>query len=178
MVIGMNSTREKKGGFISKMELYNRYINSKNQDLETKIEVLTSIIRNHPKVIDYIYNRVDTCFGPHIVYLVHMRVSGIDMIKMGYTKNSVEGRFAETRYSGRNTIEIVEIIRQNTLQAKAAVDFEKSLKKLCSPFKVVTELTLPGKNEFMGIEYRDSITNLYDDLYPNFREISGLKSPN
>jgi hypothetical protein len=107
-----------------------------------------------------------------------MRVSGVDMIKMGYTKNSVEGRFAETRYSGRNTIEIVEIIRQNTLQAKAAVDFERTLKDACKDYKIKTELTLPGKGEFMSIEHRDSIILNYDSLFPNFKEIVGLKAPN
>lgn len=177
-VTGMNNIQENKGGFISNMELYNNYITSKNQDLERKIEVLNNIIRTHPKIIDYIFNRVDTCYGPHIVYLVHMRVSGVDMIKMGYTKNSVEGRFAETRYSGRNTIEIVEIIRQNTLQAKAAVDFEKTLKDACKDYKIKTELTLPGKGEFMSIEHRDSIILNYDSLFPNFKEIVGLKAPN
>lgn len=174
----MNNIQEKKGEFIFNMELYNRYKNSKNQDLEIKISVLTDIIRQNPKIIDYIFNRVDTCFGPHIVYLVHMRVRGVDMIKMGYTKNSVQDRFAETRYSGRNTIEIVEILRENVLQAKAAVDFERLLKETCIPYKIVTELTLPGKGEFMDIEYKDIILNQYDNLYPNFVEIVGLKAPN
>lgn len=178
MVIGMNNIQVKRGGYIFNMELYNRYINSKTSDLETKISVLTDIVRAHPKIIDYIYNRLDTCYGPHIVYLVHMRVGGIDMIKMGYTKNTVEGRFAETRYTGRNTIEIVEILRQNTLQAKAAVDFEKNLKEICTPFRIVTDLTLPGKGEFMDIEHTQTIITEYDRLYPTFQQIVGLKSPN
>ncbi len=174
----MNNIQEKKEGFIFKMELYNRYNNSKTQDLESKIEVLTGIIRQYPKVIDYLYNRLDTCFGPHIVYLVHMKVGGVDMIKIGYTKNSVQGRFAETRYTGRNTIEIVEILRENVLQAKAAVDFENNLKEICTPYRINTELTLPGKGEFMGIEHKNIIINQYDNLYPSFQEIVGLKSPN
>lgn len=178
MVNGMNNIQVKKVEYIFNMELYNRYKNSKKMDLETKIEVLTDIIRRHPKIVDYIFNRVDTCYGPHIVYLVHMRVGGIDMIKMGYTKNSVKGRFAETRYSGRNTIEIVEILRENTLQAKAAVDFEKNLKEICSPYRITTDLTLPGKGEFMGIEHKETIMNQYDNLYPTFQQIVGLKAPN
>jgi hypothetical protein len=68
------------------MELYERYNCSKEQDLETKIGVLNEIMRKYPKIVDYIYNRVDTCYGPHIVYLVHMRVGGVDMLKIGYTR--------------------------------------------------------------------------------------------
>lgn len=160
------------------MELYNRYKNSKNQDLEVKIEVLNDIIRQYPKIIDYIYNRVDSCFGQHIVYLVHMRVNGVDMLKIGYTKNSVEDRFAESRYAGREAIEIVEILRENTLQAKASVDFERALKTGCVPYAITTELTLPGKGEFMDIQYRDAILEQYDTLYPTFENIVGLKAPN
>ena len=160
------------------MELYERYKNSKSQVLDVKIEVLNEIIRKHPKIIDYIYNRVDTCYGPHIVYLVHMRVGGVDMLKIGYTKNSVEGRFAESRYAGRDAIEIVEIIRENTLQAKASVDFEKVLKTRCAPYAITTKLTLPGKGEFMDIQHRDAILEQYDTLYPTYQNIVGLKAPN
>lgn len=160
------------------MELYERYKRSKSQDLDVKIEVLNEIIRKHPKIIDYIYNRVDTCYGPHIVYLVHMRVGGVDMLKIGYTKNSVEDRFAESRYAGRDAIEIVEIIRQNTLQAKASVDFEKVLKTTCAPYAITTKLTLPGKGEFMDIQHRDIILEKYDTLYPTFENVVGLKAPN
>ena len=160
------------------MELYNRYKESKTGDIDVKIGVLNDIIRQYPKIIDYIYNRIDTCFGPHIVYLVHMRVGGVDMLKIGYTKNSVEGRFAESRYAGRDAIQIVEIIRQNTLQAKASMDFEKALKTSCAPYAITTELTLPGKGEFMDIQHREVILGHYDTLFPTFENIVGLKAPN
>jgi hypothetical protein len=178
MVSGMNNIQERKEKFIFNMELYERYKRSKSQDLDEKISVLNDIIRQYPKIIDYVYNRVDTCFGPHIVYLVHMRVGGVDMIKIGYTKNSVQARFSESRYAGRDEIEIVEIIRENTLQAKASVDFEKALKTSCVPYAITTELTLPGKGEFMNIQHRDAIIEVYDRLYPSFSEIVGLKAPN
>lgn len=160
------------------MQLYERYKSSKNEGLEEKIQVLNEIIRQYPKIVDYIYNRVDTCFGPHIVYLVHMRVGGVDMLKIGYTKNSVQGRFSESRYAGRDEIEIVEIIRENSLQAKASVEFEKALKTNCSQYAITTELTLPGKGEFMDIQHRDAILEQYDTLYPTFQNIVGLKAPN
>jgi len=177
-VSGMNNIQEQKEKCIFNMELYNRYKESKTGNIDVKIEVLNDIIRQFPKIIDYIYNRVDTCFGPHIVYLVHMRVGGIDMLKIGYTKNSVQARFSESRYAGRDAIAIVEIIRENTLQAKASVDFENALKTNCVPYAIPTELTLPGKGEFMDIQYRDAIIGVYDTLYPTFENIVGLKSPN
>lgn len=174
----MNSIQEKKEEYIINMELYERYNNSKGGNIETKIDVINDIIRTYPKIIDYIYNRVDTCFGPHIVYLVHMKVAGVDMLKIGYTKNSVQGRFSESRYAGRNVIEIVQIIRENKLQAKASVEFEIALKEACKSYRVKTELTLPGKGEFMDIQHMDNIIKEYDRLYPTFSKIIGLKSPN
>ena len=160
------------------MSLYQDYIDSKTSDTKTKIAVINEIIQTHPKIIDYLYNRIDTCFGEHTVYLVHMKVGGEDMIKMGYTKNDVRGRFAENRYSGRDTIEIVEIIRENKLQAKGAVDFEKTLKESATDYRIQTNLTLPGKNEFMDIRFRDVLITLYDDLFERYKDVEGLKSPN
>jgi len=160
------------------MSLYESYKNSKSGDTSTKINVLVQIIEQYPKIIDYIYNRLDTCFGPHIVYLIQVKIGETPMLKIGYTKNSVEGRFAEKRYSGRDEIQIVEIIRQETLQAYGAVQFEKTLKNICQPYKVITELTLPGKGEFMDIDYKQTIIQLYDNLFPQFESMVGLKSPN
>lgn len=34
------------------------------------------------------------------------------MIKVGYTKNDVKTRFSEKRYSGRENLELVNIIRE------------------------------------------------------------------
>lgn len=164
--------------YILGMGLYDDYLKSKTGDTETKVGVINNIISTYPKIIDYLYNRIDTCFGEHTVYLVHMRVGGEDMLKIGYTKNDVNGRFSENRYSGRDTIEIVEIIRENKLQAKGAVDFEKDIKEHTKDYKINTNLTLPGKNEFMSINYRDEITTLYDNLYPQYIIVEGLKSPN
>jgi hypothetical protein len=107
-----------------------------------------------------------------------MRVSDEDMLKVGYTKNDVRSRFSESRYSGRDTIEIVSIIRENKLQAKGAVDFEHKIKELTQDYKIKTNLTLPGKNEFMSIEHMDDVINLYDRLYDEYKDVEGLKSPN
>ena len=160
------------------MNLYEQYIQSKTSDTETKVEVINEIIKTYPKIIDYLYNRLDTCFGEHTVYLVHMKVNGEDMLKIGYTKNDVVSRFGEKRYAGQNTLEIIEVVRDNKLQAKGAVDFEKILKDMMVEYRTDSNLTLPGKNEFMSIEYKDEIIELYDSLYDDYKDIQGLKAPN
>jgi len=162
----------------SHMNLYEQYENSKIGGENDKIKTINDIITQYPKIIDYLYNRIDTCFGKHIVYVVHMRVDNIDMIKIGYTKNSVTGRFSEKRWTDHHKIDIVEILRENTLQAKGAVDFEKELKSQCSQYTINSNLKLPGKNEFMDFNNKNNILSKYDNLFPIYESIIGLKSPN
>jgi hypothetical protein len=159
------------------MNLYEEYENSKHNDIIAKSTVLNKLIAEYPKLMDYIYNRIDTCFGKHIVYVVHLNVDNIDMIKIGYTKNSVIARFSEKRW-GNNNVNIVNILRENTLQANGAKLFERDLKSQCSKYILKTHLTLPGKNEMMNINYSNEILNIYDTLFPQYQNIIGLKSPN
>ena len=161
------------------MNLYEQYLTTKSlKSIEDRIEIMNEIIRQHPKLMDYIETKIDSCYGTHIVYLVNMRVNGEDMLKIGYTKNSVDGRFGEHRYAGRDSLEIVEKLREDTLQAKGAIEFEKKLKERFKDFKVTTELTLPGKGEFYDIIFLDEMTRIYDEEYPNYENVIGLKSPN
>jgi hypothetical protein len=160
-------------------ELYEQYLNSKSsQSLEEKIGVMNDIIRQHPKLMDYIQTKIDSCYGTHRVYLVHMRVNGEDMLKIGYTKNSVEGRFGEHRYAGRDSLEIIEVLKQNKFQAKGAIDFEKHLKKEYKDFKIKTDLTLPGKGEFYDIEHKELMLRIYDEISETYNDVVGLKAPN
>ena len=160
-------------------ELYEQYLNSKSsQSLEEKIGVMNDIIRQHPKLMDYIQTKIDSCYGTHRVYLVHMRVNGEDMLKIGYTKNSVEGRFGEHRYDGRDSLEIIEVLKQNKFQAKGAIDFEKHLKKEYKDFKIKTDLTLPGKGEFYDIEHKETMLRIYDEISETYNDVIGLKAPN
>lgn len=160
------------------MNLYEQYENSKNGGDNNKIKIVNDIITQYPKIIDYLYNRIDTCFGKHIVYVVHMKVDGIDMIKIGYTKNSVLNRFKEKRYTDHHKIDIVKVYREKNLQAKGAKDFEKEFKSLCINYRIESNLKLPGKNEFMDFKHLDEVLNQYDTLYPNYQNVIGLKSPN
>lgn len=139
---------------------------------------MNDIIRQHPKLMDYIQTKIDSCYGTHRVYLVHMRVNGEDMLKIGYTKNSVEGRFGEHRYAGRDSLEIIEVLKQNKFQAKGAIDFEKHLKKEYKDFKIKTDLTLPGKGEFYDIEHKELMLRIYDEISETYNDVVGLKAPN
>lgn len=159
-------------------EEYNRVNDNPNTDIEDKINILNDIIRENPKLIDYLFNKVDSCYGKHRVYVVQMNVHKMDMIKIGYTKNTVEERFKEKRYTGRDNIELISILKEEQLQAKGAVDFEQELKNTCSSYSIKTDLTLPGKGEFYDIKYKDKILSLYDSCIDKHRETVGLKSPN
>jgi hypothetical protein len=160
------------------MNLYEQYENSKSGGDDNKIKTINDIITQYPKIIDYIYNRIDTCFGKHIVYVAHMRVNGVDMIKIGYTKNSVKTRFSDQRWSGRKKLEIIEILREYTLPGRGAVDFETELKSQCQSYIINSNLELPGKNEFMCFNYLGDILTKYDSLYPTYQNIIGVKPPN
>jgi hypothetical protein len=159
--------------------LYKKYLSTKNTtDLEIRIDTMGEIIREHPKLMDYIETKIDSCYGTHKVYLVHMKVGGVDMLKVGYTKNSVVSRFAEHRYAGRENIEIVDILREEEFQAKGAIDFEKQLKLLYCDYTITTDLTLPGKGEFYDIHHKDIMLIEYDRTINSFKNVFGLKSPN
>jgi len=160
------------------VSLYKRYLESKNQNENTKIAVINEIISTYPKIIDYLYNRLDTCFGEHTVYLIHFNVNGEEMLKIGYTKNTVKSRFGEKRYAGQNTLNVVEIIRENKLPAKGAIEFEKKLKKLFAEYQINSNLTLPGKGEFFDIQFKKDIIEKYDLYYNDYVNIEGIKSPN
>lgn len=161
------------------MNLYETYINTKTSgSIDDRIDVMNQIIRENPKLMDYIETKIDSCYGTHIVYLVYMKVNGEDMLKIGYTKNSVDGRFGEHRYAGRDSLEIVEKVRENKLQAKGAIEFEKTLKERFKDYKITTDLTLPGKGEFYDIVFYDDMVRIYDEEYTNFINVVGLKAPN
>lgn len=158
-------------------EEYNR-VNNSDVDIEDKINVLNNIIRKNPKLIDYLFNKVDSCFGTHKVYVAHMRYKGLNMIKIGYTKNDVKTRFAEKRYSGIDNLGLVEIIREEELQAKGAVDFECELKEMFKNCKIKTDITFPGKGEMYEYSYKENIIEGYDNHIKKHKNTVGLKSPN
>ena len=160
-------------------ELYEQYIN-KTDNVEENIEKISNICREYPKMIEYIFNKIDSCFGPHKVYVVHMKLTteNVHMIKIGYTKNDTKTRFSEKRYSGMGDVELVEILREETLQAKGAVDLEKELQERFKDCYLSTNITFPGKGEMYGYNHRESILEAYDELIETHRNTVGFKSPN
>ena len=160
-------------------ELYKEYKRIQTSDnLEDRINNLNDIIRQYPKLMDYVTNKVDSCFGTHRVYVIHLKVNNTDVIKIGYTKNNVKKRFSEKRYAGSDKLEIVEILREEELQAKGAVEFEKKLKDIFKGRTIKTSMTLPGKGELFNLDLRDEILEMYDNKINDYKKLVGLKSPN
>ena len=162
-------------------ELYEEFLDAKNGSHKQKAEILAKLMlqEGFEKLIDYQFNRALTCFGEHRVYFVHLRVNGEDFLKVGYTKNTVEERFSEARYTEGIKVEIVEKIKVELFQAKGAVEFEKKLNELIpKTFRYTTELLFPGKKELISLEYKDEVLEIYNNTFPQYKDVIGLKSPN
>jgi hypothetical protein len=157
-------------------QLYSDYLLVRyNGTQEQGIEVLNRIIQKYPKILNYLLNRADTCFGTHSVYIIKIRVNGIICLKAGYTKNSIVDRLKEKRYQ---SVELLEIYREEFFQAKGAKDFEKKLKDLTKKHFFKNDFTFPGKGEVRFLDSLDEMLNFYDELAPQYKDIIGLKSPN
>jgi hypothetical protein len=158
-------------------ELYERFLNIRNESTETKIKILVDIMKTFPNVINTIINRVESCFGKHRVYVVHFSIKGEEFIKVGYTKNTVPQRLGEIRWE-KEKATIVEIIREKEYQAKGAYDFELVLKHLVKDYKKEHNLTLPGKGELLNVKYKNEITEIYDSICNDYVDVVGLKRTN
>ena len=162
-------------------QLYEEFLMAQNGTHKQKAKILAKLMlqEGYEKLIDYQFNRALTCFGEHRVYFVHLRVNGEDFLKVGYTKNTVEGRFSDKRYTGGYRVEVVEIIKEELFQAKGAVEFEAKLNELIpDTFRYTTELLFPGKQELISLEYRDEVLEIYNNTSPHYKDVIGLKSPN
>lgn len=162
-------------------ELYEEFLDAKNGSHKQKAEILAKLMlqEGFEKLIDYQFNRALTCFGEHRVYFVHLRVNGEDFLKVGYTKNSVVGRFSDKRYTGGYRVEVIEIIKEELFQAKGAVEFENKLNELIpETFRYTTELLFPGKQELISLNHKDEVLDIYNNTYDRYKEVIGLKSPN
>ncbi len=70
------------------MNLYEQYLTTKSlKSIEDRIEIMNEIIRQHPKLMDNIETKIDSCYGTHIVYLVYMKVNGVDTVYIWFKKN-------------------------------------------------------------------------------------------
>tara|TARA_R110002096_G_scaffold1736_1_gene9046 strand:- start:1143 stop:1406 length:264 start_codon:yes stop_codon:yes gene_type:complete len=75
--------------------MYKLYVEYKNNNQwDMLAQLVPNLIKEYPQLIKYIINKIDSCYGEHRVYVLDTSKG----IKIGYTKNSVEDRFAEKRY--------------------------------------------------------------------------------
>lgn len=160
------------------MNTYQKYLNISNLEIKDQLNLIGEIVMEHPKLMNYLINKADTCYGPHIVYVIKLEINGIDVIKVGYTKNTIEERFKEVRWKGVKTIKVKEIYRQEKFQALGAKKFEGLLNEKCIKYRLGNNYELPGKKEFLKLESLDDVLKLYDEIYPPFKDVVGLKSPN
>lgn len=157
---------------LSTYELYEEL--KRNKDWGRLAELIPVILSQYPKLTPYVIKKIDSSFGRHIVYLIRTTKG----LKIGYSVNTIEVRFSESRYKGSEDFEILETLRQQEFQALGAVQFEDTIKKLCTDYKIETDMVMPGKGEMYDIKYINEILQIYDENIDRFKSIIGIKSPN
>ena len=165
---------ESKQTAVANNNLYSSYINASTN--ESKKKVLSELIEEYPDIIPYLWNRADTCFGEHRVYLIQIHYKGESYLKIGYTKNSIEDRFGEKRYADRNEFKLIRVVMESKLQALGAVEFEREIKKRVGSIK--TEMQMPGKSEIFDMSKREELLEIWNEILPEYETVVGLKSPN
>ena len=148
---------------------------------EQQKEVILEVIEldnetvDNNKFVGYIFNRIKSCFGEHIVYLYEININDEETcLKYGYTVN--EKRNFDGRYDKVSIVEEVKLVR---LQAFGAVELEKELEeRIPDHFRYTTTAKFPGKGELIDIKYKDDMIKLLDELAPKFKDVIGLKAPN
>lgn len=148
---------------------------------EQQKEVILEVIEldnetvDNNKFVGYLFNRVKSCFGEHIVYLYEININDEETcLKYGYTVN--EKRNFDGRYVKVSIVEEVKLVR---LQAFGAVELEKELEeRIPDHFRYTTTAKFPGKGELIDIKYKDDMIKLLDELAPKFKDVIGLKAPN
>jgi hypothetical protein len=158
----------------SENPIWNEYKLATTKD--AKKRVLINLMETYPKIIDYLWNRAETCFGEHNAYLVHITYKGVNYLKIGYTKNTIEERFGESRYEGAGDMKLIKVIRIAKLQAQGAVEFEGMIKKRIQSIK--TEMKMPGKGELFDMNNEPELCELWDREIHKYNNIVGIKSPN
>ena len=160
-------------------ELYERHLQIREQTEDIKREHVYELLTEYPKLIDSVLTKIDTSFGEHMVYIIHVYKYGRDFIKIGYTKNNVEKRYGEKRWGDKITLkDIKEKLREKTLPALGAVLLEIEIKKYIEEYNIETQLTGPGKGECYDIKCKDYILELYDKYYEEFKDSVGIKRAN
>ena len=157
------------------MDTYDVYMELRNNnDWASLAQMIPELLREYPDMVKYVINRIDSCFGEHTVYVVDTNKG----IKIGYTKNSIQERFAEKRYTNHNEFKINSILREETFQARGAVEFENKLKARLQNYQIQTDMVMPGKGELYDRVHLDKILSEYDSNKEQYKSVVGCKSPN
>jgi hypothetical protein len=160
-------------------ELYERHLQIRKQTEDIKREHINELLTEYPQLLDSVLTKIDTSFGEHMVYVIHVEKYEREFLKIGYTKNTVEKRYGEKRWSDKITLpDIKEKLREKRLPALGAVLLEKEIKKYITGFNIKTQLTGPGKGELYDIVCKDLLLDIYDDYYEVYKDTVGLKRAN
>jgi len=160
-------------------ELYERHLKIRDKEEDIKRGHINELLINYPELIDSVLTKIDTSFGEHVVYIIHVYKNERDMIKIGYTKNTVEQRYGEKRWGDQITLkDIKEKLREKRLPALGAIKLENKIKEYIQPYNLKGQITGPGKGELYDISCKDLIIETYDKYYDTYKDMVGTKKAN
>ena len=145
-------------------------------DTNKRKYLINKLMDEYPETIDYLFTTAVSIYGEHRVYLIKIQYKNKEYLKIGYTKNTINQRFSEKRYGGAEDFHLIEIIKEEKLQAGGAVEFEKWIKSNIQTIQ--TEMKMPGKGELFEVNKLNELIELWDSSVDRFRGIVKIKSPN
>lgn len=140
--------------------------------------VILELMKEYPKCVSSIVNKLDSSFGIHRVYVANVKTkTGDKFIKIGYTKNTVKQRLSEGRYKGK--IYLIDVIHEEFFPALGSKQFESELITTLEKYNVTNEnIEAPGKGELFFQEHEDKILKKYNELKDKYKDKRGYKPPN
>ena len=145
-------------------------------DRDKRKYLLNELMNKHPETIDWLFTTAQSIYGPHRVYLIRIEYKGNQYLKIGYTKNTIKERFNEKRYNGAEDFKLIEIIKEDILQAGGAVEFEDWIKGKVKGIE--TDMKMPGKGELFELDKLNDILNEWNKGINDFSNLVKIKSPN
>ena len=135
--------------------------------------LIPELMKEYSQCVPSIVNKLNSSFGLHTVYIVNTNLG----IKVGYTINTIEQRFNESRYKGQ--LKLNNILKDDKFPALGAFEFEKQLKDKYKKYRNLnSNTTAPGKGEIYYIKYKKEILKIYDELKDKYKDKRGFKRAN
>lgn len=151
------------------------------------MDVFDEFIRHNPDKIKHFVRALDKMIGDYNLYVLIVKIDGIDYIKVGYTINDPKKRYADSRYlKGHNVIVDEQSIKSYSLQAFGAKEMEKKLKSkieneefLGIKFTPPQNFEAPGKGEFILYteDAYNKIIEFFDTNIEHYSTMIGVTSP-